>query len=61
MQVTASVGQVNDCCKQPDNLELQYSDNPDLTIKKCKVCARKHYILKADLAKFGIEERTDAN
>jgi len=53
MKCTIEAGTINDCCRVFDNLELQYSENPDLTIKKCKVCNRKHYILKADLAKFG--------
>lgn len=41
-------GTIRECCKIPDNLELQPTNKPELIIKKCKVCDRKHHTLIAE-------------
>jgi hypothetical protein len=43
-----------DCCKNPENLELQPSDKPDLTIFKCRICQCRHFELSMDAGKLGV-------
>jgi hypothetical protein len=42
------------CCKDDANLETQPNKNPEMHIRKCKVCGANHYRLVAELGKFGI-------
>jgi hypothetical protein len=53
---------MNECCKKPENLEplaerLEDDKPPDLVIKKCKVCGRRHYELVLDPGRLAMELR----
>jgi hypothetical protein len=48
---------MNECCKNPENLELDKDQAPDLVIKKCKICGRRHYELKLDPGRLAMELR----
>jgi len=54
MEKTFVKGTIRECCNNPENLELQPSDKPEMIIKKCKVCGRNHYRLMAEPAFFGL-------
>lgn len=54
MEKTFIKGKIQECCKIPENLELQLSNKPEMIIKKCKVCGRNHYRLMAEPGIFGL-------
>ena len=54
-------GEINDCCKQPENLFLVHKEesevNPSrdkLKVWRCRTCGRNHYVLHAEPGKFGL-------
>jgi len=54
MEKTFVHGEVNECCKVAENLEPQPSAKPEMIIKRCRVCGRKHYRLMAEPGVFGL-------
>jgi len=44
-----------ECCKNPDNLEAQASDKPELEILKCKVCGCRHFGLTLEPGLIGLK------
>ena len=59
MEKTLTNGQVNECCKDAENLKPapEESNRPELTVKKCQVCGRRHFRLKAEPGVFGLVMR----
>lgn len=45
---------VKSCCQKAENLERSRL-GPDLVVDTCKVCGAKHYTLKAEPGKLGVE------
>ena len=54
MEKVLANGQVHECCKVTENLEAEASAKPELTIKRCRVCGRRHYRLMAEPGIFGM-------
>ncbi len=53
-------GAVSECCREQDNLVLQaQGPKPEMSIRVCKVCERRHYTLKLDPMKIGSAIRPD--
>jgi hypothetical protein len=44
-----------DCCKQPENLEVQPNDKPELVIRKCIVCGCRHFELSMEPGIVGLK------
>jgi len=42
------------CCADPANLELRDSDKPDLTLRICRLCGRRHFELSMDAGIIGL-------
>jgi hypothetical protein len=47
-----------ECCRNPENLEVQQGDKSDLTIQKCKVCGCRHFELSVDPGYIGLFGKT---
>jgi len=45
---------MNECCEKKENIEL-VETNGNLTVKRCKVCGRRHYEVNAEPGVFGIK------
>lgn len=43
-----------ECCKNPENLELQPSNKSELKILKCKVCKCRHFELTVEAGVIGV-------
>ena len=54
MEKTFVQGEVNECCKITENLEPEVSNKAEFTIKRCRVCGRRHYRLMAEPGVFGL-------
>jgi len=50
MEKTFVQGHIRECCLQADNLIDVPQDRPGVTVRKCRICGRRHYRLKADLS-----------
>ena len=53
----AAQPQVNDCCKQAENLVVVESIG-NRAKATCKVCKRNHYYMLAEPGKFGLKLRS---
>lgn len=42
------------CCQVEENLVPEETGKPDLTMKRCKVCQRRHFELALDPGKLGL-------
>jgi len=43
------------CCEDPQNLTFENDTlRPEVRVKRCVVCGRRHYTLKADQGKLGL-------
>ena len=48
-------GEVEPCCKQPENLRLgDREPGGKINVWTCQVCKRAHYVLNAEPGRFGI-------
>jgi len=52
------MGEINDCCKQPENLIPQPTVKPDLTVRKCRICGRRHFELSVEKGQLGLRGAT---
>jgi hypothetical protein len=43
------------CCAKPENLEEKPNTRPDIILKVCKVCGRKHYEFNVDTIQLGLK------
>ncbi len=46
--VTIAAGTVRACCRDTANLEVRESGRPDVTLRVCRVCGRRHLEVTAD-------------
>jgi hypothetical protein len=61
MEKTFAVGQVKDCCKLQDNLELVAEESRNgLTVKRCRVCGCRHRRLVLEPGVLGMTFRPGA-
>jgi hypothetical protein len=44
-----------ECCQNPENLEVQPSEKPELIIRKCSVCGCRHFELSMDPGIIGLK------
>lgn len=49
-------GELYPCCREPENLELRPQDpeRPDLELRVCARCGRRHFELTVDPALLGV-------
>jgi len=48
------MGEINECCKIEANLIPQPTGKPDLTVRVCKVCSRRHFELSVEKGQIGL-------
>lgn len=49
-------GTMSPCCKRPENLtrEHQVPQRPGTTVRLCRVCHRRHFVLHAEPGRLGL-------
>jgi len=46
---------IADCCSDEGNLEEQPDNRPDVTVRKCRVCGRRHIEVTVDPMTIGVK------
>lgn len=51
---TAANPELAPCCREPENLVLEAPARGDLTMRRCRVCRRRHFRLTVDPGTLGV-------
>lgn len=46
---------MNECCANPNNLEVVEDERPDVVVRQCKVCSCRHIEFGIDPVEIGME------
>lgn len=45
---------IKPCCQAPEHRETEH-DTPTLTVERCRICQCRHYVLRVDPVRVGVE------
>lgn len=51
---TFANGEVSACCQVAENLEEKPSSKPDLELRVCRKCGKRHFQLNVEPGKLGV-------